>query len=133
MQNAGRPVGAKSALARSHAQAHITAQVVQRHCRVALRCMFEHGAGDQFAFADKLALQAVLLDLMKAMAQPIVALVYAGHRVVAVVQVAKLQLSQTLSMVSSAMSRKVVHLPPVMEIMPDTPSRAAWSSKARAR
>jgi hypothetical protein len=79
LQNGRGAEGAEAALARPHAQPHVAAQVVQRDRWVPGGGLLQHGARDQFALADQVALQVMLLHLVQAMAEPVVALLHARH------------------------------------------------------
>ncbi len=79
LQNARRAIRAKPALARPHAQPHVAAQIVERERGIVADGVLQHGAGDEFALADQLALQAVLFHFVQAMAQPVMTLLDAGH------------------------------------------------------
>jgi hypothetical protein len=64
-------IGAESTLAWTHSKTRIAAQIVEIGSALALDCRLELGAGDEFAFADQIAITIVRLDFRQSMPQHI--------------------------------------------------------------
>ena len=67
MSDTGCTLGAEATLAGAHAEANLTTNVIKLTARQSIHCVFEHLAGDQFAFADDLIVaggRVLVLDVV---------------------------------------------------------------------
>ena len=143
VQQRGGAVDAEAPLARPHAEANRAAQIVQAG-RPGVDRRMQPVARDQLALAEEFAVALLLFHARQWLPQP------EESRLTRQVRQGRTCVARPVpggcgrvrstpsraaarSTVRSAISRKVVNLPPTIEMKPSTPSRSRWSSSLKSR